>query len=42
MTRRPTVFCLVAGTGFGSATFGRVTSTSGDPRNAQIGLKFLF
>lgn len=30
------------GTGFGSATFGRVTSTSGDPRNAQIGLKFLF
>ena len=30
------------GTGFGTATFGRVTSTAGDPRNAQIGLKFLF
>ncbi len=30
------------GLGYGTATFGRVTSTSGDPRNAQIGLKFLF
>lgn len=30
------------GLGYGTATFGRVTSTTGDPRNAQIGLKFLF
>jgi hypothetical protein len=30
------------GTGFGTATFGRITSTAGEPRNAQIGLKFLF
>ena len=30
------------GLGYGTATFGRVTATSGDPRNAQIGLKFLF
>ncbi|MFN0170205.1 MAG: carboxypeptidase regulatory-like domain-containing protein [Bryobacteraceae bacterium] len=30
------------GTGFGTATLGRITSTSGEPRNAQIALKFIF
>ena len=30
------------GTSFGSATFGRITSTAGDPRVIQMGLKLLF
>jgi hypothetical protein len=30
------------GTGYGTAAFGRITSTAGEPRNAQIGLKFIF
>jgi hypothetical protein len=30
------------GLAYGSATFGRVTSSTGDPRNLQLGLKFLF
>ncbi len=32
----------VPGTSFGTATFGKITATTGDPRTLQFGLKLLF